>query len=298
MEAICPATNTERLLLSSDRSEYSEGAIREAIKLAKRCGSTLTAMTVVERNDELEALAPKQVEKSEKEAREHIEAIQARAKKEGVDCTVTVRKAFEPYRVIVEEAEKQKSTMIIMGRRGRKGLARLVMGSSTARVIGHADCNVLVVPRAAQMEFTNILVATDGSKYSAAAASQAIGIAKRNNSALTVISVIPAEIAMPTDVDLSVVQRERIANQEMKEAEANARAVKEAAEKEGVAVRAYVRSGRPADALVETAKETKASMIVVGSHGRTGLAKLLIGSVAERTIVLAPCAVLVAKVKE
>lgn len=298
MEAICPVTNTERLLLSSDRSEYSEGAVREAIQLAKRCGSTLTAMTVVERNDELEALAPKQVEQSEKEARKYLESIQARARKEGVECGVVVRKAFEPYTVIVEEAGQQKSTMIIMGRRGRKGLARLVMGSSTARVIGHADCNVLVVPRSAQMEFKNILVATDGSKHSAAAASQAIGIAKRNNSALTVITVIPAEIAMPTDVDLTVVQGERIADQTMREAEAQVKAVKDAAEKEGVPVKGQVRIGRPSEAIVEAAKESKASMIVVGSHGRTGLVKLLMGSVAERTIVLAPCAVLVAKVKE
>lgn len=298
MEAICPVSNTERLLLSSDRSEYSEGAIREGIRLAKRCGSTLTTVTVVERNDELEALAPQQVEKSEKDAREHLEAVAARAKKEGVDCATIVRKGEEPYGAIVDEAAKNKSTMIIMGRRGRKGLARLVMGSSTARVIGHAECSVLVVPRSAQLEFKNILVATDGSKHSAAAASQAIGIAKRNSSALTVISVIPAEIAMPTDVDLSVVQRERLADQEMQQAEQYAKAVKEAAQKEGVPVKAYVRSGRPADAIIETAKETSANMIVLGSHGRTGLAKLLMGSVAERTIVLAPCAVLVAKANE
>ena len=81
--------------------------------------------------------------------------------------------------------------MIILGRRGRTGLKRLMMGSVTARVIGHAACNVLVVPRAAKVEFKNILVATDGSKYSAAAASEAIGLAKRNGSKLTVISVVP-----------------------------------------------------------------------------------------------------------
>ena len=61
--------------------------------------------------------------------------------------------------------------MIVMGRRGRTGLKRLMMGSETAKTIGHAPCNVLVVPRAAKLEFKNILIATDGSKYSAAAAS-------------------------------------------------------------------------------------------------------------------------------
>ena len=47
MAEICPVVNTERLLLATDGSEFSEGAIREAIGLAKRCGSTLEAMTVL-----------------------------------------------------------------------------------------------------------------------------------------------------------------------------------------------------------------------------------------------------------
>jgi nucleotide-binding universal stress UspA family protein len=57
-------------------------------------------------------------------------------------------------------------------------------------------------------------------------------------------------------------------------------------------------TGRPADAIIETAKEQNADLIVVGSHGRTGLNKLLMGSVAERVIVLASCAVLVVKGKQ
>jgi nucleotide-binding universal stress UspA family protein len=60
-------------------------------------------------------------------------------------------------------------------------------------------------------------------------------------------------------------------------------------------VKAFVLSGKPADAIIETAKDKNADLIVVGSHGRTGLEKLLMGSVAERVIVLASCAVLVVK---
>jgi hypothetical protein len=152
-----------------------------------------------------------------------------------------------------------------------------------------------VVPRAAQVEFKSILVATDGSNYSAAAASEAIGIAKRNKSKLTVIAVVPAELATPTDIELAMAHRELIAEKEMHEAEKNAKAVKEAATKEGVSVQAFVMTGKPADAIVETAKEKNSDLIVLGSHGRTGLERLLMGSVAERVIVLAAGAVLVVK---
>jgi len=295
MVEICPTTRVENILLSTDGSEYSEGAIREAIKLAKKCLSKLTVLSVIDTNPEFDALAPQLMEKKEKEARQNLDAVQARARQEGVDCDTIVHEGEEPYKYIVDEAMKSKSTMIVMGRRGRTGLKRLMMGSVTARVIGHAPCNVLVVPKAAQLEFKNIVVATDGSKYSVAAASEALGLAKRNGSALTIISVVPSELLTPTDIDFTITQREHIAEKEMHEAEKSAKAVKEAAQKEGVSVRAFVLSGRPADAIIETAQEKKADLIVLGSHGRTGVERLLMGSVAERVIVLASCPVLVVK---
>jgi len=297
MAEICPIVNTERLLLATDSSEFSEGAIREAVKMAKRCGSKLTAISVIETNPEFESTAPQVLEKLEKEVRSHLGTVQARAKQEGVACEVVVHEGEDSYKYIVDEAVAQKSTMIIMGRRGKKGFRRLVMGSTTSWTIGHSPCSVLVVPRNAQVEFKSVVVATDGSPHSSAAASEAIGIAKRNSAKLTVLAVVPADIAMPTDIDFAAIQREKLADQEMQVAEKNAKAVKEAAQKAGVDAQAFVMSGKPADAIMEIAKDKAADLIVVGSHGRTGLDRLLMGSVAERVIVLATCAVLVAKGK-
>jgi len=295
MAEICPTARVEKILLSTDGSEYSEGAIREAIRLAKKCSSRLTVISVIETNPEFDTLAPQLMEKMEKDAREKLVAVQARAKQEGVDCDIIVREGEDSYKAIVNEAVKNKSDMIVMGRRGRTGLKRLMMGSVTARVIGHAPGNVLVVPKDAQLEFKNIVVATDGSKYSAAAASQAIGLAKRNAAGLTVVSVVPSELLTPTDIEFTISQREHIVEQEMQEAEKNAKAVKEAAQKEGVAVKAFVLSGKPSEAIVQTAQEKNAGLIVLGSHGRTGVERFLMGSVAERVIVLAACPVLVVK---
>jgi nucleotide-binding universal stress UspA family protein len=295
MAEICPTTGTERVLLSTDGSEYSEGAVREAIRLAKNCSSRLEVLSVIDFNPEFDAVAPQIMEKKEKETRAHLDAVQSRAKQEGIDCATIVEKGEDAYKNIVDEAVRNRTSLIVMGRRGRTGLKRLMMGSVTARVIGHAPCNVLVVPRAARLEFKSIVVATDGSKYSLAAASEAIGLAKRNGSRLTVISVVPAEIATPVDIDFTMSQRELITEKEMHNAEKNARAVKEAAQKEGVPVKAFVVSGKPPEAIIQTAEEGRADLIVLGSHGRTGVERLLMGSVAERVIVLASCPVLVVK---
>jgi len=295
MAEISPIINTNRLLLATDGSLFSEGAIREAIRLAKRCSSKLAAISVIETNPEYETIAPQLLEKAEKAARGHLESVKAQAKKEGVEITTSILEGEDSYNFISDEAVKNKTTMIIMGRRGKTGLKRLVIGSTTARVIGHAPCNVLVVPQAAQVEFKNILVATDGSRYAAAAASEAIGIAKKNKSKLIVLAVVPSESMQPMDIVHSQMSRDAIAEKELSVAENSAKAVKEAAQKEGVAVEAFIMGGKPADAIVQTAKEKNVDVIMLGSHGKTGIDKLLMGSVAERVIVLAACAVLVVK---
>jgi hypothetical protein len=56
-------------------------------------------------------------------------------------------------------------------------------------------------------------------------------------------------------------------------------------------------SGKPAEAIIETANEKSADLIILGSHGRTGIERLLMGSVAERVIVMSSCAVMVVKGK-
>jgi nucleotide-binding universal stress UspA family protein len=209
--------------------------------------------------------------------RQHLESVKDRASKEGVDCEIISHRSEEPYQDIVDEAEKNQADMVIMGTHGRTGLKRLMMGSVTAKVIGHATCNVLVVPLDAKIECGNILVATDGSKYSEAAASEAIGIAKRCGGSLTVISVASSDA-------------------EILSAEDYVKEVSELAEKEGIKTDGLAVKGIPYTAIVDASKRKRADLIVVGSHGRTGLERLLMGSVTERVIGHSESAVLVVRV--
>jgi len=295
MAETCPTGRVEKILLSTDGSEYSEGAIREAIRLAGKCSSKLTVLSVIETNPELETIAPQVTEQAEKKAREHLDAVQARAKKEGVDCESAIREGEDSYKYIVDEAAKRHATMIVLGRRGRTGLKRLMMGSVTARVIGHAPCTVLVVPKAAQFECRHILVATDGSQYGDVAAAAAVNMAKQLGSRLTALSVVHSESMSPMDIVSSQMQRDLIAEKEMKEAGQNVKKVKEVAVQAGIKTDGLIMGGKPSEAIIQTAKDRQADLIVLGSHGKTGVEKLLMGSVAERVIVLSSCPVLVVK---
>ncbi|MEC4675707.1 MAG: universal stress protein [Nitrospirota bacterium] len=160
----------KRILVATDGSKYSAGAAREAINFAKKCESQLYAMSAIEINPEFFALASPLFEKTEKAIKKHLERIKARAAKENVECEIIIREGEAPYRLIIEEADKKQADIIVMGRRGRTGLTRLLMGSVTARVIGHTPRKVLVVPGTSSIKWRNIVLATDGSKHSRTAA--------------------------------------------------------------------------------------------------------------------------------
>jgi nucleotide-binding universal stress UspA family protein len=272
----CPTARLERLLVATDGSEQSEGAVRETINLAKVCSSKIYAISIIEANAELMASAPGVFEKYEKQVRQHLEAVKARASKENIDCEIIIHEGEEPFRHIVDEAAAKKAEMILMGRYGRTGLDRLLMGSVTAKTIGHSPCKVMVVPGAARVSYKKILAATDGSKYSEAAAVEAISIAKRCGGELIALSVAARDANLGAAKD-------------------SAERVKQIAEKEGIKVEGLALSGIPYEVIVDTAGRKGADLIVVGSHGRTGVKRLLMGSVTERVIGHSKSAVLVVR---
>lgn len=273
---MCPVPKPEKLLLATDGSEYSEGAIREAISFAKRCSSKLYAMFVVGVITDYETFSPQKIEEAmEGEAKKYLESVRARALSEGVVCEIILAHG-EPHERIVEEAERIKADLIFIGRRGTKGLGKLLMGEVAAKVIGHALCNVLVVPKAAVIGYRNILVATDGSGHSIAAAEQAIKIAKRCGSSVIALSSIRS-------------------NDELGAAKSNINKVVEMAQKENVLAEGITPMGRSYNVIVETAGGRGVDLIVIGIPVKTALQKIFTGSATEQVIGNAGCALLIVK---
>ena len=176
----------------------------------------------------------------------------------------------------MDEAIEKRVDMIVVGRHGRKGLAKVLMGEVAAKVIAHAPCKVLVVPKAARIEYRNILVAMDGSAHSDAALTEAIAIAKRCGSHLIALSAMRDET-------------------ERQEAENYVNKASDLALREGVSAEAVTPMGRSFNAIVETAGGRGVDLIVMGTYGKTGVKKLLMGSSTEKVIGDAGCAVLVVK---
>lgn len=273
---LCPMGKLEKLLLATDGSLFSDGAIREVINFAKKCSSKLYALSVLETNPEYETIGSNVFEKEEDEVARHLESVKARASQEGVACETIFRHGAEPYQQILEEAAEKKVDMIVIGRRGRKGLAKLLMGEVAAKVIIHAPCKVLVVPKAARIEYRNILVATDGSGHSVAAVQEAVNIAKRCGSKIIALSSIRS-------------------NDEMEKAQENVNNVLEMAQKEGVPAEGITPTGRSYNVIVETAGGRGVDLIVMGIPVKTAFEKIFTGSATEQVIGKAGCAVLIVK---
>ncbi|HXJ70382.1 MAG TPA: universal stress protein [Verrucomicrobiae bacterium] len=142
-----------------------------------------------------------------------------------------------------------------------------------------------------------ILVGIDGSPHSKAALDYVKSMAWPKGTNVAVVSAAVPMVAY-TMVDAAGLSWMQTAEEDMsaQAKELTARAAQELTGA-GLPTEARVVRGDPRDALVDTARTMGADLVVVGSHGRTGLAKLVLGSVASHVVTHAPCSVLVVKMK-
>jgi len=194
----------------------------------------------------------------------------------------------EPFEVIVDTAEDEGRDLIVMGVRGGSVAQRLLVGSTTARVIGYSSQDVLVVPEKGAVGWDRILVATDGSEYSRKAVSKALDLAQYYRAILTVVSVL--EISPHIYAVAPEFTEEKIKLHQKYVAE-----VKELAAARGILAEGYEESECADEVINDIARKQNIDLIVLGSHGRTGLKRLLMGSVTESVIAHASCPVLVVK---
>ena len=188
----------------------------------------------------------------------------------------------EPRDAILEYAAEYGVDAIVMGTRGRRGVGRLLLGSVTESVVRDADVPVLVVRGAPEVRrrypFETILVPSDGSDHAAVALERALAIARHHDATVHVLSVVdvtPAGIEDRTDLRLE--RLENSARRVVDDAVA-------AAEKSGVEAVSAVQYGSTDQRIRSYVDEVDADLVVMGTHGRSGLERLLLGSATERVL--------------
>jgi nucleotide-binding universal stress UspA family protein len=292
----------DTILLPTDGSDHALRAAEHGLALARRYEATAHIVTVVDVQRAAGMFSAggidrEFVDRLEAMGEEHLRTIEA-ITRESDDVRAEVVRG-EPWKSpsagVLQYADDHGIDMIAMGTHGRTGVRRALAGSVTERVVRLADVPVLTVgatDRATVDDYERILVPTDGSEHAAAAIDHALSIARTYDASVHTLFVVDiGQIATASDAGLAPQLIDDLEARGEKATAAIATQVREA----GFDAVTEVREGFPAKAVLEYATDHDIDMIVMGTHGRTGLDRVLIGSTAARVLRRAELPVLTVK---
>ena len=281
----------DSVLVPTDGSNGALAGARRAINFAERVDADIYTLSVVEiRETEapLETLdsdeRSKQSELWEDSAAGAVDAVSQLATEH---LTGSVTKSVEqgvPHRVISDYADEHGIDCIVMGTHGRTGLHRFLLGSVAEKVLRTAQVPVCVVPPEVDEDniddrrYEDVLLPTDGSEGAEIAVDWGVALADAFDSSLhTVYSVDTSR--MPANEGSAYIHNA------LEETGRRALAyVRTEARDSGVSVSGNLAGGPPARVILSYAEEHDVDLIVMGTHGRTGVERYLIGSVTEEVV--------------
>lgn len=135
-----------KVLVPTDGSEQAMKAVQRALEMAEKNGAQVTLMGVASYAPEiLDEMTPSTQERLEAEAAAVLSKAKELFDKKGLDVQTVLEAGLVPANNILRKAEEGKFDCIVMGSTGRTGLARVLMGSTAAKVVAHAPCEVTIV---------------------------------------------------------------------------------------------------------------------------------------------------------
>jgi nucleotide-binding universal stress UspA family protein len=279
--------NYRKILVAYDGSASAGNALAVASQLAKEDKSWIKVLSVLPRYaGDLELVGISNIKETIKGPGKRLLAeAQEIADREDVHILSNMAQG-EPYDKIVHVADDESCDLIVMGRRGTHHLEREFVGSVTAKVIGYTPKDVLVVPDGTSLIRKNILLATDGSRSCETAVERAIDIAQEKQADLTAVSVVYTN-------DEYLALAPGVVDDLIKKAKEKLSAIALKGQNAGLEIKTLVKEGEAYEAITSLTRQNGIDLIVMGSHGRKGLQRMLMGSVTERTIGYATCPVLV-----
>jgi nucleotide-binding universal stress UspA family protein len=283
-----------RILAATDFSAPSDAALAEARRLARSLGASLHVLHVVDNMFMRVVLA---------DPRDY-ETVALRQLQDRVPAddraTLVVERSDEPADEIASYARVHDIELIVMGTHGRGRMAHLLLGSVAEKVARTAPCPVLTMREAAPAagEGLRILVPTDFSACSDAALGCAKRLAARVGGLVRVLHVMEhSAVAAGLGSEFVPEPPEMVAERITKaKAELARRMIIDSRSR--VVIAGDVVHGPIGTTIESYARDNRFDLIVMGTHGRKGLAHLLMGSVAESVIRTAPCPVLTVKARQ
>jgi len=303
----------KKIIWGTDGSKESEEALNYAVFLAKKFNSEIIGVSVIPMPEQLidEYFRKSQGEvhdwtvKVNENIESRLTSISSELASQGVSFKGVVLEG-EPNKEIVGLARRERADLIVMGKRGHGLMGRILTGSNTLKVLRESSVPVVAVKKSEEgraIDIRNILVPLDINQKVDSALDYAVDLAERINASISVLYVFKlvnyTNFEIPPIVLADVMEglmksssgelakrvekmelRRRIRNREIDKLEINTEVI------QGISTSATI---------VDYATNKNTDLIVINTHGKKGIKKFVLGSVAEKVIQESPCTVLTLK---
>jgi nucleotide-binding universal stress UspA family protein len=276
----------KKILLPLDGSAFGERALLYATRLARSTSARLLLVRATHARTLLEVNEADAQIGVINQAEHELAATATRLRNMGLQAEVHVY-YDEPVSAILNAARHHQVDLIVMSTHGRSGAGRMLYGSVADDVLRHAEAPVLLVPSSVDHEWPTdepltALVPLDGSDLAEAALSSAALLATQVGAKLHLLRVVEPPsyplygdgyVYVPIDEEAERADAELYLQEQVKRLAG-----------QGVTAEAEVAYGQPDVAIAKVATEHRADLVVMATHGRGGLARLVLGSVAMGTL--------------
>ena len=272
------------VLLPVDENATSSAVLRHASELAHWADATVTLLYVADTaRDSVTVVEASVVDALEQQGRDVVDEAAETLANLGADYETDIVQG-DPATTIVDYAERYDYDLIVMPTQGREGVSRYLLGSVSEKVVRLSSVPVLT-SRMREDEklvfpYERVLVPTDGSDAAAAAADHGLGLAASLEAAVHVLSVVD---------DGPDLRSSTIEEASTEAARAAVESVAADARDRGIDdVRTHVEDGAPDEVILDAVETHDLHAVVMGTTGRRGVDRILLGSVAEKTVRSAP----------
>jgi len=295
----------KKILFPTDFSRCAEQALAHSAFLAEKYEAEIHVLHVVTLFED----QPSAISDGISETEEMIRKLEDIAEKQlnkvvdshGADdmkIITSTKRGISTAPTILEFASDNNIDLIIMGTHGRRGIEHLLLGSVAEEVVRMSTCPVLTVRETKQTRaletVNNILVPVDFSDHSEKALAYATEIAQSYNSRLQVLHIIEDTMHPAFSLTGKSSIFDLIPGIEEDCRKRTEKMLKEVVP-DKVNSNVYVQGGQPASDIIKFARENSTDLIVIATHGLTGLEHMLLGSVTEKVVRMAHCPVFTVK---
>lgn len=286
---------------AKELSLESRAAIQEAVGLALHSGGSVTFCCSLNVSAQTATLIEQDhknlLRTVEDVAAEMLDSIVADVTAKGVSADKVVR-IGTPDEQLAKLALEGRYDMVVVGTRSRSRATRTLFGSTAQKLIRTVPCAVWIVKPEEVREIREICIATDLSEAGRPALSEGIAIARALDAKLYVVHAIDiAELSYllmaGVSADEIVAARKRMIDEAQSALQAQLVATDYRTLPHGVKVEMI--EGPPDEAIPKFVIDNEIDILVMGTHGRSGLSRLVLGNTAERILPLVNCSVLTVK---